>query len=474
MDTTNNPSPPSPTLFVIFGAGGDLTWRKLLPALYNLWLDGWLPQNFVIAGIDRREFSSDEFSQHIREGIDQFSRQGQTADARWADFAAHLEYVSADFGAASTFANLAERIAALGQQWPQPPNVVFYLAISPTLIQMVVEGLGAAGLADDRDHASIVVEKPFGRDLDSARALNAMLTQTFAENQIYRIDHYLGKETVQNILALRFANAIFEPLWNRTSIERVEITVAEAVGVEHRGGYYDHAGAVRDMIQNHLLQILCLIGMEPPIVFAADEIRDKKVEVLRAIRPIAPAQVDKLAQRGQYAGYRQEPDVNPSSTTETFAQLTLHLDNWRWHGIPFVLRTGKALKAKMSLVNIKFRAVPHRAFPATAAPHWQPNELHIQIQPDEGIDICMLAKEPGPQLLLKPVDMNFRYSEDFAQKPIPEAYETLLLDVIQRDATLFMRGDQVEAAWRVVMPVLDAWAQSDAQPTVYPVGSWGP
>ncbi|MCB9149185.1 MAG: glucose-6-phosphate dehydrogenase [Caldilineaceae bacterium] len=474
MHPTNNASSLSSTLFVIFGAGGDLTWRKLMPALYNLWLDGWLPHDFVITGIDRRQMSKDDFAQHIRDGIDQFSRQGKSDDKQWADFATHLDYVSADFGAAATFADLAERVAALGKEWSQPPNVVYYLAISPALIQMVVEGLGKVGLADDRDHASIVVEKPFGRDLDSARALNSMLTQTFAETQIYRIDHYLGKETVQNILAMRFANAIFEPLWNRTSIERVEITVAESVGVEHRGGYYDHAGAVRDMIQNHLLQIFCLISMEPPIVFAADEIRDKKVEVLRAVRPIAPEKVDQLAKRGQYEGYRQEPDVSASSNTETFAQLTLHVDNWRWQGVPFVLRTGKALKDKVSLVKIRFRSIPHRAFPAAAVPRWPRNELQIHIQPNEGIDICMLAKEPGPELLLKPVDMNFRYSEDFAKKPMPEAYETLLLDVMQRDATLFMRGDQVETAWRVVMPVLDAWGHSDDQPTVYPVGSWGP
>jgi glucose-6-phosphate 1-dehydrogenase len=462
------------SVFTIFGAGGDLAWRKLVPALYNLYLDHWLPEHFAIIGVDRRTFSPDEFRQHLRQGVDQFSRQGKTNETQWAAFAQRIHFLSADFAAPATYQQLGEQMATHTQRWGCPATSLFYLAIAPTLIQTVVEGLGRAGLANDRQHARIVVEKPFGRDLTSAQVLNQRLTAVFDETQIYRIDHYLGKETVQNVLALRFANALFEPIWNRNYIDRVQITVAEEVGVEHRGGYYDQAGALRDIVQNHLLQILCLVAMEPPVVLQADEIRDKTVEVLRSIRPFPVDQIPQFAVRGQYAGYRSEPDVAANSTTETFTALKLFIDNWRWQDVPFYLRTGKKLARKVSVIDIRFRPVPHRAFPDAAVPDMTPNEMHIHIQPDEGIELHMQAKEPGPQLRLKPVDMRFRYREAFANQPLPEAYETLLLDVINGDATLFMRADQVEAAWRVVMPVLTAWSTTSDDLLSYAPGSWGP
>ena len=475
---------PDPTILVIFGGGGDLTWRKLVPALYDLLLDRWFPERFALIGVGRKPMGDDDFRQRLRQGVDQFSRHGRLDVKRWDSFAASLSFHSGDFGDRTVYAALGERLAAQEKTWGNGATRIFYLATPPDAVAGIAQGLSGAGLSRDRARARIVVEKPFGHDLASARELNRTLGQIFDESQIYRIDHYLGKETVQNILAFRFANALFEPVWNRRYIDHVQLTVAETVGVEGRGNYYDHAGALRDMIQNHLLQVLCLIAMEPPVRFDADEIRSKKVDVLRAIRTMAPSEVPRVAVRGQYGAgaiegkavpaYRGEPGVGAESAMETFAAVKFWVDNWRWQDVPFYLRTGKRLPAKVSEASIQFRPVPHQAFPAKAIEHWQPNRMIVRIQPDEGIVLRFQAKHPGPIMHLDRVDMLFSYRQAFRDSPA-EAYETLLLDVMRGDPTLFMRDDQVEAAWAVVMPILEAW--QGTRPGDFPnyaAGSWGP
>jgi glucose-6-phosphate 1-dehydrogenase len=473
-----------PTVAVIFGGGGDLAHRKLLPALYNLFLDRWLPANFAILGIDRQKLDDDAYRQNLRESVDQFSRRGKTKDDEWSQFASHLNYLSADFTDADSYAKLSDYLGKRDNDWQTKAHHLFYLATAPSMIEGIARQLSQVKLFADEKHSRLVVEKPFGHDLDSARKLNRQLVALMSEDQIYRIDHYLGKETVQNILALRFANSFLEPIWNRRYINHIQISVGEEVGVEHRGGYYDHSGALRDMIQNHLLQVLCCIAMEPPVSFDAHEVRSKKTDVLKAIRPLPRDQMSQLAVRGQYGlgtihgktvpAYRQEADVAGDSATETYAAVKLHVDNWRWQDVPFYLRTGKRLPSRVSEVFVQFQPVPHRSFPPSAYGNWMPNRLSIRIQPEELILLRFQAKQPGPTLHLRPVQMRFSYQESF-HAPTPEAYETLLLDVIRADATLFMRDDQVEAAWSVVQPILDEW---NAHPPLdfpnYAAGSWGP
>ena len=475
---------PDPTVFVIFGAGGDLTWRKLIPALYNLHVDGWLPEQWMVLGLDRGEMSEDKFRDHLNDGVNKNSRRGKVDKKSFKTFAQKLFFMKADFEDDKTFKNLAKRLGKIEKDWDTKTNKIFYLAVPPGLVENMARRLGNVKLNQNWQRSRIVVEKPFGSDLKSARKLNETLTGIFLESQIYRIDHYLGKETVQNILAFRFGNTLFEPLWNRHYIDHIQITVAESVGVEHRGGYYDQAGALRDMIQNHLLQILCLIAMEAPVSFSGDEIRNKKVDVLHAIRPIPFEQINDYAVRGQYAAgwlkgdrvkaYRDEPDVESDSLTETYAAIKLFVDNWRWQGVPFYLRTGKRLPDKISEVAIQFRSVPHQTFPTAALMDWRPNRLLLAIQPHEGIYLRFEVKHPGLTMHLSPVLMQFYYQEAFAVDP-PEAYETLLLDAMRGDATLFMRADQTEAAWQVLHPIIQAWKK--IQPFSFPnyqAGTWGP
>ncbi|HXU93090.1 MAG TPA: glucose-6-phosphate dehydrogenase [Gallionella sp.] len=472
------------TLFVLFGASGDLSWRMVVPALFNLFLDGHLPERFQLVALDRSDAGDAALAEHYLKGIIENSRRGAPPPEAWQSFSRMIHHIRIDVSAPEDFNKLGKALETYDTEWGGKAERVFYLATPPSLFERIALGLGAAGLSQDREHVRLVVEKPLGSDLDSFRRINDALCRVFEERQLFRIDHYLGKETVQNILAMRFANPIFEPIWNRRYVDHVTITVAETLGVEKRGGYYEHAGALRDMVQNHLLQLLCLVAMEPPVAYDADDIRDKKVDVLHAVRPIPREAVDSFAARGQYAEgwiqgaklvpYRDEPDVDPHSNTETYAALKLYVDNWRWQDVPFYLRTGKCLAASVSEISIRFRDVPHRAFPASAGLNAQPTRLIIQMSPEQGIVLKFMAKEPGSQLRLRLVDMRFCYKDAF-QTDTPAAYETLLRDVMVGDATLFMRADQVEAAWKLLMPIIDVWGETPAADFPnYAAGTWGP
>jgi glucose-6-phosphate 1-dehydrogenase len=476
-------NPPNVQL-VLFGAGGDLAARLILPALYNLFLDSKLPPQFQLLGVDRQDHTAATLCVHYHDWVMRYARAGSADETQWQTFSSHLQYVRADLADPATYTHLAAMLAQQEQAWASQSEHLFYLATPPTLFAPVAQGLGVAGLARNRNAARIIVEKPLGHDLVSFREINQTIRHYFKENQIFRIDHFLGKETVQNILAMRFANPIFEPIWNRRYVDHVAISVAETLGVEQRGKFYEQAGALRDMLQNHLLQLLCLVAMEPPVAYDAADIRGKKLDVLRALRPIAVADVATVAARGQYSGgwvngqhvaaYRDEANVSPQSNVETFAALKLYLDNWRWQDVPFYLRSGKRLAADVSEISIRFRDVPHHAFPAAVGLNATPARLVIQLSPQQGIVLKFMAKEPGAQLRLSPVDMRFSYAEAF-QTALPAAYETLLLDVMQGDATLFMHADQVEAAWKLLMPILAVWASTPA--TEFPnyvAGSWGP
>lgn len=473
-----------PTIFFIFGGTGDLTSRKLVPALYNLFLDGWMPKHLAIVAMGRTSNTDDQFRELMLKDINQFSRRGKAKKEQWDVFAKYIHYQVSDINQSSTYEEQSRRIDAFRKEAGAEPTVIYYLAVAPRFFTTIAENLSKYKLAEDTSRSRIVIEKPFGHDLESAKNLNQLLGSIFSEQQIYRIDHYLGKETVQNILAFRFANSIFEPLWNRNYIEHVQISVTEQLGMGSRGGYYDEAGALRDMIQNHILQLLCLVAMEPPVSFEADKVRDCKVDVLHSMRKFQPEDIQKNAVRGQYSkgwmegkevlGYREESGVNPVSNTETFAAIKFFVDNWRWHGIPFYLRTGKRMHQSSSVITIQFKDVPHMIFPSEAIEGWQQNRLIISIQPEMSVRLQVQAKRPGLEMTLNPVDMIFNYDGTYTGDT-PEAYETLLLDTMLGDQTLFMRGDQVEAAWDLVMPIIKAWEgkKSLSFPN-YSADSWGP
>ncbi len=475
-----------PCTLVIFGASGDLTSRKLIPALFHLFKEQQLPAEFRIVGFARREKSDAEWRTELREALGRFSRTQPVDAAVWQDFAAKVCYCQGDLTDLSGYAGLRQRLELFGQPELRQ-HLLFYLAVSPSQFGPAVEQLHGAGLLDREGGSGwqrVVVEKPFGHDLASARALNAELTRFLHEQQVYRIDHYLGKETVQNILMFRFSNSIFERLWNRETVDHVQITVSEKLGVGERGGYYEEAGALRDMVQNHLLQVLALVAMEPPVSLEAEAIRDEKVKLLKSIRSMLPEQVARQVVRGQYVSgavggqphpdYRLEARVKEDSNVETFVALRLFIDNWRWSGVPFYLRTGKCLPVSASEIRVQFRLAPHVLFAAACGSKLDPNALTLRLQPHEGIDLRFNGKIPGTTVEVRPVRMHFSYDAEFGAYT-PEAYERLLLEAIAGDATLFIRRDEVETAWQIADAVRAGWDGKPLSPEeFYAAGTWGP
>jgi glucose-6-phosphate 1-dehydrogenase len=470
-----------PVLIVIFGASGDLTQRKLVPAIHALSCEGLLPEHTAVLGLARTALSDEDFRQQLKAGVEAYGRITPEQCQRWDEFADRFSYLPITYDDPASYAMLAERLSAFTQETGSG-NALFYLSTPPQLYPTIVEQLGAARLAQapgETGWRRIVIEKPFGHDLTSAQELNRRVHEAFDESQVYRIDHYLGKETVQNLLVFRFANAIFEPLWNRNYIDAVQITVAESVGVGKRGGYYDQAGVVRDMVQNHALQLLTLTAIEPPVAFNATALRNEKVKVLEGIRIASPSDVASTTVRAQYRSqngptYRLEEGVQPNSETPTYSALKLFVDNWRWQGVPFYVRSGKMLQAKSTDIIVRFKRVPHLMFPKDYQGIRPPNVLTIRVQPDEGMLLTFNMKVPGAGMRTQPVDMQFHYDTDFGNDALPDAYERLLVDALQGDASLFARSDEIELSWRIVDPILSAWADGQSPLAFYEPGSWGP
>jgi glucose-6-phosphate 1-dehydrogenase len=472
-----------PCAIVIFGANGDLTKRKLLPALYRLAYDRRLSAGFAIVGISRTAMSDDAFREKMREAVQKFSEDTQFDEDVWRGFAEGLFYIAGDIGDDSLYNKLAGKLGEIDAARHTGGNVLFYLSIQPSQYATAALGIGKAGMNKDAGWRRIIVEKPFGHDLASAQELAHRLHEVFDESQVYRIDHYLGKETVQNILAFRFGNGIFEPLWNRRYVNHVQLTAAESIGVEGRGAYYQEVGALADMIQNHLLQVMATIAMEPSASFRADSVRDERSKLLRSIKPMAPDQILANAVPGQYGpnriggadvpGFRQEPGVSPDAQTDTYAACTFFIENWRWAGVPFYVRTGKRLPKRVTEIAIQFNRAPLAMFEGEEGDGSAPNLLIVRIQPEEGISLKFLSKRPGAGMTLRPVSMDFNYGSSFGERS-PSAYETLLLDAIIGDATLYTRQDMVEASWRVVEPIQKAWRATTFEFPNYPAGTWGP
>jgi glucose-6-phosphate 1-dehydrogenase len=480
---------PAPCTMVIFGASGDLTKRKLVPALYSLARDRLLPSAFNVVGVARRPVSHDDFRKQMRESCDKFARRRPVEDSLWSTFSEGIFYLQGTFEDPVTYQRLKTFLDELDEKRGTHGNRVYYLSVPPGEYPTIINLLGHSDLINSDKKGPftrVIIEKPFGRDLESAKALNHTVHEVLREDQTYRIDHYLGKETVQNILAFRFANALWEPLWNGKYVDHVQLTVAEAIGVEGRGGYYETAGVVRDMVQNHMFQFLCMMALEPPVAFEADAVRDEKLKVLRSLRPLPddPDELKKFVVRGQYGEgavaaepripYRKENGVAADSNIETYVAIKLFIDNWRWAGVPFYLRAAKAMPKRVTEIAIHFKKVPHSILPDAGTLSSEPNVLAIRIQPDEGISLKFFSKVPGPTMDVLPVSMEFRYGTSFGAEP-PEAYERLILDCMLGDGTLFTRGDEVEASWQWIDRIEKAWTASAAPEFPnYASGTWGP